>query len=219
MLGAIWQTSVSESGLIRNPGSLLVEFRRLGGGFSALRAQTSYTIATWHHRKIQAEIEEDVKRAELLTKDGKFNERHCLRCFDKFTFLFNPKVRCAGCRYNVCKKCAPYNSIVRQHTCTTCLKQRYVTEFLCDPPLGGRAFRFAPLSVRTVPSAHLLVSPGMGHLGRHDWSLRLHNNLAISISYIKQLSNEYHLCDVIIEQQVPPCCDVIIFMSTCNIAL
>lgn len=78
--------------------------------------------------RIQSEIDDDVKRAQLLAKDGKFNERYCLRCFDKFTFLFNPKVRCAGCRYFVCKKCAPFNRIVQQYACSACLKQSGLTK-------------------------------------------------------------------------------------------
>ena len=51
-------------------------------------------------RRIQNEIEDDVKRAELLAKDGRFNERYCLRCFDKFTFLLNPKVHFTSSLYS-----------------------------------------------------------------------------------------------------------------------
>ena len=79
-------------------------------------------------RRIQSEIEEDAKRAELLTKDGRFNEQHCLRCFDKFFFFFKPKLRCASCGYWVCKKCAPFNKFLHANVCTFCLKQRWDLE-------------------------------------------------------------------------------------------
>lgn len=73
--------------------------------------------------RIQEEIQEDIKCAEVLDKIPEFSELYCLRCRKKFTFLLNPKVLCAGCRYNVCKKCAPYNDVLKQHACRICLKQ------------------------------------------------------------------------------------------------
>jgi len=110
----------------RSPSSSSTDSRCHWVDISAIASENVVVYVYLKHRRIQEEIEEEVKRAELLTKDSTFNERHCLRCFDKFLMLFNPKVRCVGCHYNVCKKCAPFNDIVRQHVCNACLKQRFL---------------------------------------------------------------------------------------------
>lgn len=74
--------------------------------------------------KIEEEIKTESSKAEILAKDGSsFNENCCVRCFSRFFFIFNQKVKCISCQYFVCKNCSEYDKEKKDYICHVCQKQ------------------------------------------------------------------------------------------------
>ncbi|KAM4605237.1 uncharacterized protein myripa [Polymixia lowei] len=74
--------------------------------------------------ELRQELDEESRRCRLLSRQRRFNQRCCIRCCGPFTFLFNPKRQCLGCRYNVCKTCRVFSRRDNAWLCSTCQKRR-----------------------------------------------------------------------------------------------
>ncbi|XP_055359916.1 rab effector MyRIP isoform X2 [Betta splendens] len=74
--------------------------------------------------ELRQELDDEGSRCLLLSRQGCFNQRCCIRCCSPFTFLLNPKRPCRDCRYNVCKACRVYNKRDGAWLCCACQKSR-----------------------------------------------------------------------------------------------
>ncbi|CAJ1072726.1 uncharacterized protein LOC117827387 [Xyrichtys novacula] len=74
--------------------------------------------------ELKQELDEEGSRCLLLSRQGFFNQRCCIRCCAPFTFLLNPKRKCRDCRYNVCKACRVYSKREKSWLCSACEKGR-----------------------------------------------------------------------------------------------
>ncbi|XP_074544824.1 uncharacterized protein myripa isoform X2 [Halichoeres trimaculatus] len=74
--------------------------------------------------ELKQELDEEGSRCLLLSRQGFFNQRCCIRCCSPFTFLLNPKRKCRDCKYNVCKACRVYCKREKAWLCSSCEKGR-----------------------------------------------------------------------------------------------
>ncbi|XP_065809785.1 cingulin isoform X2 [Labrus bergylta] len=74
--------------------------------------------------ELKQELDDEGSRCLLLSRQGYFNQRCCIRCCSPFTFLLNPKRKCHDCKYNVCKACRVYSKREKAWLCSSCEKSR-----------------------------------------------------------------------------------------------
>ncbi|XP_060901296.1 myb-like protein X isoform X5 [Labrus mixtus] len=74
--------------------------------------------------ELKQELDDEGSRCLLLSRQGYFNHRCCIRCCSPFTFLLNPKRKCHDCKYNVCKACRVYSKREKAWLCSSCEKSR-----------------------------------------------------------------------------------------------
>ncbi|XP_077997329.1 uncharacterized protein LOC144450559 [Glandiceps talaboti] len=82
--------------------------------------------------KIQQDINQEHTKGIILSKKKTFNENYCIRCYSTFFFIFNRRVQCILCGYNVCKDCAECSEKTKKWTCTTCLTERDMKAQSCE---------------------------------------------------------------------------------------
>uniref|UniRef100_UPI0037E7262E uncharacterized abhydrolase domain-containing protein DDB_G0269086-like n=1 Tax=Semicossyphus pulcher TaxID=241346 RepID=UPI0037E7262E len=74
--------------------------------------------------ELKQELDDEGSRCLLLSRQGFFNQRCCIRCCSPFTFLLNPRRKCRDCKYNVCKACRVYSKREKAWLCSSCEKSR-----------------------------------------------------------------------------------------------
>ncbi|XP_077867489.1 uncharacterized protein LOC102805016 [Saccoglossus kowalevskii] len=82
--------------------------------------------------ELQNEINQEFGKSKILSKQKKFNHNFCMRCFSTFYFIFNRRIQCRQCNFNVCKECSEFDEKTKLWTCTTCLKQKIIKGQSCE---------------------------------------------------------------------------------------
>ncbi|XP_043917457.1 rab effector MyRIP isoform X2 [Protopterus annectens] len=73
---------------------------------------------------IKQKLNEEGSRCAVLSKQQKFNEHCCIRCYSPFSFLINAKRQCLDCKYNICKACSTYIKKEKASLCNVCQQAR-----------------------------------------------------------------------------------------------
>ncbi|KAM6989325.1 uncharacterized protein LKV04_009011 [Tautogolabrus adspersus] len=136
--------------------------------------------------ELKQELDEEGSRCLLLSRQGFFNQRCCIRCCLPFTFLLNPKRKCHDCRYNVCKACRVYSKREKAWLCSSCEKSRLLKTQNLEWFYTNVKTRF-----KRFGSAKVLKTLYRKHLVEHSTLSELTEGSA----YEESICNEGSICE------------------------
>ncbi|XP_041658890.1 trichohyalin-like isoform X2 [Cheilinus undulatus] len=135
--------------------------------------------------ELKQELDEEGSRCLLLSRQGFFNQRCCIRCCSPFTFLLNPKRKCNDCKYNICKACRVYCKREKAWLCTSCEKSRLLKTQNLEWFYTNVKSRF-----KRFGSAKVLKTLYRKHLVEHSTLSELTDGSA----YEESICNEGSIC-------------------------
>eukprot|EP00057_Strongylocentrotus_purpuratus_P017577 XP_011672051.1 PREDICTED: rab effector MyRIP-like [Strongylocentrotus purpuratus] len=84
---------------------------------------------------LQKYVYEEAQKRMVLSRQQKFNEKHCICCFSSFGFILNRKIQCQVCQFFICKNCRAKSEKKEDILCIACIQQQELQVRACESVL------------------------------------------------------------------------------------
>ncbi|XP_071505685.1 uncharacterized protein [Diadema antillarum] len=81
---------------------------------------------------LQKYVYEEAQKRMVLSRQQKFNEKHCICCFSSFGFILNRKTQCRVCQFFICKNCRAKAENKDDTICIACIQQQELQVRACE---------------------------------------------------------------------------------------